>query len=436
MDSLLKSLLALDPLILGVGGLGIALVLGVLVVNIVQLRRAGRASASASSSATEAPAAEAFDLREARRDPTMGQSAPVSSYQHHEVVDTRDWDVPEQPVAPHQAASAPTVARIEALQPIESAPRVSTPVADQSPIDISLDAVDQKAADLAAVPLGPREPTAPIDGRVHSIVKLRFGTALDAERTKLMIEDIGARFPKGHAWVWAASAAAWTGIKHITTSSIPSADAIAFSMPLATRSGAVTESALRDWMAAIAESGVTYGAEVVFAPIHEDAKRAVELDQFCGNLDLLAGVCLMRADRSAIPGTRLRGTLEAEGFHLTERGEFAMMADDGAHVLYEVRSIHGQAMSAESLRHDGVHGVTLSLDVMRVPNPVQQFDLMRGLIKRLATRLEATVVDDRGHALTDALFTQIRGELEKRVTAARTAGIEPGSPLARTLFAE
>jgi FtsZ-interacting cell division protein ZipA len=174
----------------------------------------------------------------------------------------------------------------------------------------------------------------------------------------------------------------------------------------------------------------------VYAPIHDDAKRAVELDAFCGNLDLLVGVNLMRADHSAIPGTRLRGTLEAEGFHLNEHGAFEMGSEDGQHMLYEIRNAHGQPMTADSLRNDGVHGLSLTLDVMRVPNPVQHFDMMRTLAKRLATRLEAVMVDDRGHALTDALMQKIRGELEKRVTAARTAGIEPGSPLARTLFGE
>jgi hypothetical protein len=207
-------------------------------------------------------------------------------------------------------------------------------------------------------------------------------------------------------------------------------------MPLATRNGAVTESTLRDWMGAIENAGQQHAAEIVYAPVNDDAKRAVELDQFCGNLDLMAGVTLMRADRSAIPGTRIRGTLEAEGFRLVPPGHFELVADDGVHPIYEIRSTHGQAMTTEALRHDGVHGLSLTLDVMRVPNPVQQFDLMKSLAKRLAQRLEATIVDDRGHSLTDTMFTQIRQELEKRVTAARTAGIEPGSPLARTLFGE
>jgi ZipA, C-terminal FtsZ-binding domain len=433
MNTAIQFLKELNPLSLGLGVLALVVILAVMLINWFQSRKVIDAAAQEFPSAAPSPAAPARDIVD-RMEPTFGERAP-----------------PAQD-APYTAKTAPQVSAkasikdafaddMETTGAFTAPVAVATPpappvVADVNPdhVDIALDTPQADTVSLSAV--GPREPTAPIDGRVHSIVKLRFGHSVAASDARRLAERVAGRFPRGQAWVWSSLSSAWTSVRQGQGTSLPAADAIAFSMPLATRNGAVTESTLREWMNEIEDGGREHAAEMVYAPVNDDAKRAVELDAFCGNIDLLAGVNLMRADHSAIPGTRLRGTLEAEGFHLNEAGAFEMKSEDGQHVVYEIRNAHGQAMTADSLRTDGVHGLALSLDVMRVPNPVQHFDMMRTLAKRLATRLEAVVVDDRGHALTDALMQQIRGELEKRVTAARAAGIEPGSPLARTLFGD
>jgi hypothetical protein len=436
METLLKTIKGLDPLVLGLAGVGLAIIVVVLLVNAVQLRRAkGRADdlerPVAQPSATRAGAAiervERPD-RSTRIEPSFtAPSVPTAqAVVSHEAQFGHDTDVSfggaAQAAAPTQPpAQLPTAQMSEADPDVVSLATPTNPATQPDP--------------PLVVPGGPREPTAPIDGRVHSIVKLRFDRPLAPDQAKGITERVTADHRRSHAWIWSSQGGAWAGAQSPAAGANP-ADAIAFAMPLATRHGAVTESTLRDWMGSIERVGHEHEAEVVYAPINDDAKRAVELDQFCSNLDLIAGVTLMRADRSAIPGTRVRGTLEAEGFRLVPEGFFELVADDGVHPIYEIRSTHGQAMTSEALRQDGVHGLSLTLDVMRVPNPVQQFDLMKSLAKRLAPRLEATIVDDRGHALTDALFAQIRLELEKRVTAARTAGIEPGSPLARTLFGD
>jgi hypothetical protein len=431
MDKILIFLKTLNPLTLALAGLGIAIIVIVLVVNAVQLRRA-RARDSQITEREIAPTPVAYERVEpsfhARPSPTPTTAQPARAALDESREDT------EIAFGGVQAASEPVfVPTPQFSEPVAS---TNTPqTGEMKPLEPSLALPTAQEDPPLVAPGGPREPTAPIDGRVHSIVKLRFDHPLSAEQAKAIVEPVAAAHKRSHAWMWSTQSGAWAAARS-PAAGAHGADAIAFAMPLATRSGAVTESTLREWMSTIEQQGHTHGAEVVYAPVNDDAKRAVELDQFCGNLDLMAGVTLMRADRSAIAGTRVRGTLEAEGFRLAPEGYFELVADDGVHPIYEIRSTHGQPMTGEALRHDGVHGLSLNLDVMRVANPVQQFDLMKSLAKRLATRLEATIVDDRGHALTDALFAQIKQELEKRVTAARTAGIEPGSPLARTLFGD
>jgi hypothetical protein len=449
MNEFIQFFLKLDPLVLGMGAFGVFIIVSVLILNAVQMRRAKARDQSESVAAAPEPA---LQRAEPRMTPTVQEagvriepslranteddfSDPPINVPSPASTKANDF-IPEE--TPALSPERKPKGEVSAQAFAHAAQAIGDPQVRQAhEVDIELP-TSSRARDLEeapALPLGPTEPTAPIDTRVHSVVKLRFANPLAANAAKAMTDQIATHFPRGLIWTWSADLGAWAASKSPAAQSHP-ANVIAFAMPLASRHGAVTETVLREWMAAVANGGEAVGGEVVYASVHEDAKRAVELDQFCGNLDLMAGVNLMRADRSAMPGTRVRGTLEAEGFRLLPEGFFQLMSDDGSHPLYEIKSLHNQAMSAESLRHEGVHGLALTLDVMRVPNPVPQFDLMRSLSKRLALRLEATVVDDRGHALSDAQFATIRRELEARVTAARTAGIEPGSPLARTLFGD
>ena len=79
-------------------------------------------------------------------------------------------------------------------------------------------------------------------------------------------------------------------------------------------------------------------------------------------------------------------------------------------------------------------GVTLLLDVPRVPEPVKVYDQMRALAKRLAITLDAELVDDRSRALTDAGLGTIRSQLQTVQATMRAKGIEPGGARALRLF--
>ena len=94
-----------------------------------------------------------------------------------------------------------------------------------------------------------------------------------------------------------------------------------------------------------------------------------------------------------------------------------------------------QPLLAESMKLLSTGGVTLLLDVPRASEPVKAFDQMRALAKRLATTLDAELVDDKSRPLTDTGLATIRSQLATVQATMRGKGIEPGGPRAQRLFA-
>jgi hypothetical protein len=79
-------------------------------------------------------------------------------------------------------------------------------------------------------------------------------------------------------------------------------------------------------------------------------------------------------------------------------------------------------------------GLTLVLDVPRVPDIAHSYEAMARMATHLASTLGGRVVDDRGNALDERALAAIGAELEPMRRQLAECGIEPGSPLALRLF--
>jgi len=79
-------------------------------------------------------------------------------------------------------------------------------------------------------------------------------------------------------------------------------------------------------------------------------------------------------------------------------------------------------------------GITLTLDVVRTPEPARSFQAMARAGRELAAAHGARVVDDNGNPVDERALAAIGTEVEavRHMLAAR--GIEPGSALALRLF--
>ena len=205
------------------------------------------------------------------------------------------------------------------------------------------------------------------------------------------------------------------------------------SLQLADRSGAVNRvqlSSMRDLVHLFAER---VGGACDCPEIDQAAQAAAEVDRFCAQVDVSIGCNVVPNGEGGLPGTKVRGLLESAGFALESSGRFVQRAEDGT-VLISAESIDGEALSGDRLRAAPLPGLTLTMDVPRVPAGARVFERMIELGRHLAQALDATVVDDNRARLTEAGIKVIRQQLRNVHAAMEAQGIPAGGALAARLF--
>lgn len=203
---------------------------------------------------------------------------------------------------------------------------------------------------------------------------------------------------------------------------------------LANRSGAVSESRLSDFRDLARDIGDYLHAEASFPDVHDAALRAQALDEFCAEVDQMIGLNVLPAGDRALLGSEIARVAEKHGMSLEADGAFHLLDVRGL-TQFSLANYANIPFQHHTLNQMRVTGLTLLLDVPRVEQPVQRFDEMVALGRRLAVDLRAALVDDHRVTLQDHALAHIRERIaiiEKRM---RSGDIIPGSAQARRLFA-
>ena len=273
------------------------------------------------------------------------------------------------------------------------------------------------------------EPPDP-DTELVVVFKLRAPTGADQ-----LVPDTRGEFGKAVRWFSRrARDSAWTPLREGQASIVGE---IASCLMLVDRDGPVSSAQLQTFLRMVADRAEALHAQIEMPRVEDVLERAKTLDRICAEVDVQIGINVVKPEGAAsatIPGTRLRGVAEAAGFRLGGRGQFEYWHEEHAVPLFSLQTQRGEPLSAESLRSLQAGGLTLLLDVPRTPDAAKAFDQMRAIAKRLATTLEAILVDDKRKPLSDAALGTIRSQVHETVAAMRANHIEPGSPRALRLF--
>jgi hypothetical protein len=288
---------------------------------------------------------------------------------------------------------------------------------------ITLEAApDDDVAPLANEPAGGELP----DPEIECVARLQ---AVQSIPGVVLMDAVEYRYAKPCRWVGRQASGTWTSVRDAE-----SYTEVAACLTLADRSGALPEQGYRIFRQVIEELAQALPAAYVIGERDEELKRAAALDAFCADVDVQIGLNLMRKDGGRWTGTRLRGVAEAAGFKLNGAGQLDYVSEENGQLMFRMHNREDQPLLAESMKLLSTGGVTLLLDVPRVPDPVKAYDQMRALAKRLAVTLDAELVDDNGRPLTDAGLGTIRSQLQTVQSTMRTKGIEPGGTRALRLF--
>jgi ZipA, C-terminal FtsZ-binding domain len=210
--------------------------------------------------------------------------------------------------------------------------------------------------------------------------------------------------------------------------------ALCVALPIASRGGPVTEAEFDGWRTAVAVECARHSCTAQFEGFTAAAARAEELDQFLAAVDCIPIVYLIRKDGGQWSGTRLRGTLEANGFRLQTDGRFAYYEVETEEAIFYAVDGYERAFTPERLRTESITAFRLVLEAALLDNPLQRFDVYRQTLRALSKLLDAELRDSSGATVGETEFAELRTQVQSSVDALTAADIAPGSPSAIALF--
>lgn len=255
-----------------------------------------------------------------------------------------------------------------------------------------------------------------VESWVDAIATLRFYEPRTAGSIRETLNQMGAdRFERiefyvGDAWHRADALPADAQVSNLRAR-----------LQLASRRGPIAPDVLHGWMRSLESLAQMLSAGLSVEAESTLLDRATNLDAFCVRVDTLISLNLKSRQAAAAAFDRLAS--EASRFSLV--GEFPNYARTGSHGQVDFQV---QADPNSSL-------VSFVLDFPHVLRPEAVVVEMLELAKTLAGDLDADIVDDAGRAMSEEGMGLLVNQVIRLNAMLQAQGIEPGSALARRLFA-
>jgi hypothetical protein len=342
---------------------------------------------------------------------------PLARIDHSIDVSASDMWIPDAVVAAGRAALDGRPPEAEASASRRDAPTPDITFHDELPV-----------AAPAPVP-APRpklQSEWPFDERLHvhaSIVSLSGGP-FDAAP---FVAAAGRAF----AWVRLFRQSPWDAFDPTHVGSVQQ---LVLALPLASRAGPIEAQDIDAWRFVLTELATAQQCEAQFFGFRDGPERAAELDSFLAAVDIIPVAYLVKKDGGHWTGTRLRGTLEANGFRLQSDGRFAYHEVESDAVIFHAVDGYERPFTPERLRTETITALRCMLEPVRLTQPLVRFDMFRQSLRALSKLLDADLKTSEGEVLDETRFAAMRDEVKTAMEAIAGAGIDPGSDTARSLF--
>jgi FtsZ-interacting cell division protein ZipA len=206
---------------------------------------------------------------------------------------------------------------------------------------------------------------------------------------------------------------------------------MACSVQLADRGGPIAKNLLNKFQFAVEDAGLDLNAHVEWQGSGDALQRAIELDQFCIEVDQMISVHIAQAE-TPVHGTKFKGLAEANGMRLKDDGKFHFYVNETP--LFTAIDTNNVPFTAESLRSNVLKSVTFQIEIPKVTSCEQVFNQMITIAQKMASSLNASLVDDNQKPLGDIQIEKIRQQLKVIHATMVARGIMPGSPSSMRLF--
>ena len=204
-------------------------------------------------------------------------------------------------------------------------------------------------------------------------------------------------------------------------------------LQLADRAGPISEVNLSKFRDLVQDFASQMHAVADCPDIVTTYEKAVMLDKFCAEVDVMIGINIINKDDGAFVGTKIRALAEASGFKLESDGVFKYR-DDTYNLLFTLSNYEPVPFLPENMKSLTTHGITFLLDVPRVTHGEKVFDQMSHLAKIFSNTLGGIMVDDNRVPLSDSGLQKSKQQLIEIQTLMKNKHINAGSPNALRLF--
>ena len=349
---------------------------------------------------------------------------PFEEEQHEAVADFAYEPEPE-PVVEPAPEPEPAPIQIEARPPEpEVAPHAQP---DTRPHTAPSHAAPEHApAGEAVVSSMPDE----VDEQIDLIGKAALPAALDIAAFLSAVQQM-PRFDKPVQWLLQDETGFWQPL----AADLPSGRYPQFvaALQLADRSGPVSQGGLLAFQEQVQRLASALGSRLAWHGAMDPLQYAIDLDQFCIDVDVMVGFHVLQGNSGPFSGAKLRGLAESGGMRLREDGAFHF-EDENGRTLYTMTSQDQRPFKPETLRTVFYRGVSFQLDVPKVSSTSDAFNRMVQFARQLEASVDGILVDDNQRALGEIEVEKIRQQLKTIHTRMVARFILPGTSSALRLF--
>lgn len=206
-------------------------------------------------------------------------------------------------------------------------------------------------------------------------------------------------------------------------------------LQLVDRNGAVSDFQLQQFCELLQEVANAWAAGISFPSQAAARARAVELDNFCADVDVMIGLNIISQGSIPFAGFKLLKITEKLALVLGDDGTYRKLDFQG-NTLFLLANSEGAPFVADKdkMKTLTTHSLTLLFDVPKVQDGLKAFEQMAKVAAEIAQGLEGVLVDDNRRPLNEAAVQAILQQLRELYTKMEDADIPPGSPLAKRLF--
>ena len=208
---------------------------------------------------------------------------------------------------------------------------------------------------------------------------------------------------------------------------------VVVTLQLADRNGAAQEEQLSALCALLQTTAQAHGLRMACDDMVDALERALAIDRFCVDVDVLIGLNVVARGEGAVNLTRIVREAETSNMVLGIDGVYQLL-DSRGEPLYALCNHDAEPFSATVIEGQTSQGVTLQFDVPRVPDGLKVFDGMVAFGRKLANEVGGILVDDNLRPLTDTGIEKIRTQLTQIYERMEARGVPSGSRRALRLF--